>query len=86
MDRRAQGPCLFVCAANYLIDLDHAVIWRSRASRAIRQAEVGAARTMIDRAQDRFGLDPERLAADAAYGWAEMLGWLVCRSALKFDP
>ena len=36
-----------------------------------------AARTMIDRAQDRFDLYPERLAADSAYGSAEMLAWLV---------
>ena len=35
----------------YLIDLDHAVIVDVEASRAIRQAEVGAARTMIERAQ-----------------------------------
>ena len=47
------------------------------ASRAIRQAEVGAARTMIARTQDRFGLWPERLAADTGYGSAEMLAWLV---------
>ena len=32
---------------------------------------------MIDRAQNRFGLYPERLAADSAYGSAEMLNWLV---------
>ena len=32
---------------------------------------------MIDRAQDRFDLYPERLAADTAYGTAEMLNWLV---------
>jgi hypothetical protein len=32
---------------------------------------------MIDRAQDCCGFDPERLAADTAYGSAEMLGWLV---------
>ena len=72
-----KGHAFFAYAANYLIDLDHAVIVDVEASRAIRQAEVGAARTMIDRTQDRFGLDPERLAADAAYGSAEMLGWLV---------
>ena len=72
-----KGHAFFAYAANYLIDLDHAVIIDVEASRAIRQAEVGAARTMIDRAQDRFGLYPERLAADAAYGSAEMLGWLV---------
>jgi hypothetical protein len=57
--------------------MDHAVIVDVEASRAIRQAEVGAARTMIERSQDRFGLWPERLAADSAYGSAEMLGWLV---------
>lgn len=72
-----KGHAFFAYAANYLIDLDHAVIVDVEASRAIRQAEVGATRTMIDRTQDRFGLDPERLAADAAYGSAEMLGWLV---------
>ena len=32
---------------------------------------------MIERTQDRFGLYPERLAADTAYGSAEMLDWLV---------
>jgi hypothetical protein len=32
---------------------------------------------MIDRVEERFGLYPEKLAADRAYGSAEMLGWLV---------
>ena len=35
---------------------------------SIRQAEVGAAKTMIERTEERFGLKPERLAADTAYG------------------
>ncbi|MER9226619.1 hypothetical protein NKI39_13455 [Mesorhizobium sp. M0664] len=43
------------------------------ATRAIRQAEVGAARTRIDRTADRFGLKPEYLAADSAYGSAANL-------------
>ncbi len=72
-----KGHAFFANATNYLIDLDNAVIVDVEASRAIRQAEVGAARTMIDRTQDSFGLYPERLAADTAYGSAEMLGWLV---------
>ena len=63
-----KGHAFFAYATNYLIDLDHAVIVDVEASRAIRQAEVGAARTMIERTQDRFGLWPERLAADSAYG------------------
>jgi hypothetical protein len=48
-------------------------------SRAIRQAEVGAARTIIERTDQRFGLYPERLAADTAYGSAENLASLVYR-------
>lgn len=72
-----KGHAFFAYATNYLIDLDHAVIVDVEASRAIRQAEVGAARTMIARTQDRFGLWPARLAADSAYGSAEHLAWLV---------
>jgi hypothetical protein len=40
-----KGHAFFAYATNYLIDLDHAVIVDVEASRAIRQAEVGAART-----------------------------------------
>ncbi len=47
------------------------------ASRSIRQAKVGATRTMLERVKDRFELHPERLIADTAYGSAPMLGWLV---------
>jgi IS5 family transposase len=70
-------------ATNYLIDLDHAIIVDVEASRAIRQAEVGAARTMIERPEERFGLYPERLAADSAYGSAEMLGRLVYERGIE---
>jgi transposase len=78
-----KGHAFFAYATNYLIDLDHAVIVDVEASRAIRQAEVGAARTMIERTQERFGLYPERLAADSAYGSAEMLGWLVYEQGIE---
>ena len=72
-----KGHAFFAYADNYLIDLKAAIIVDVEATRAIRQAEVGAARTMIERTEERFGLYPERLAADSAYGSAEMLGWLV---------
>lgn len=72
-----KGHAFFAYATNYLIDLNHAVIVDVEPSRAIRQAEVGATRTMIERTQNRFGLYPERLAADSAYGSAENLAWLV---------
>jgi transposase len=72
-----RGPAFFAYADNYLIDVKFGVIVDVEASRAIRQAEVGAAKTMIDRAEARFGLKPERLAADTAYGSAATLNWLV---------
>jgi hypothetical protein len=53
------------------------VIVDVEASRSIRQAEVGAAKTMIERTEERFGLKPERLVGDTAYGAAPMLNWLV---------
>ncbi|SEF96546.1 transposase, IS4 family [Bosea lathyri] len=71
------GQAFFAYATNYLIDLKHAVIMDVEATTAVRQAEVGAARTMIGRTQDRFGTWPEKLVADAAYGSAENLAWLV---------
>jgi transposase len=72
-----RGPAFFAYADNYLVDVRSAIIVDVEASRAVRQAEVGAAKTMIERTADRFGLCPERLAGDTAYGSAEMLNWLV---------
>ena len=72
-----KGPAFFAYADNYLIDLRCGVILDVEASRAVRQAEVGAARTMLERTEERFGLKPQRLAADSAYGSAPMLNWLV---------
>src|ERR1700693_4265316 len=72
-----KGPAFFAYSDNYLIDVEFGVIVDVEASRAIRQAEVGAARTMLERTEERFGLKPERLAADTAYGAASMLNWLV---------
>ncbi len=71
------GQAFFAYCANYLIDLDHAVIVDVEASTAVRQAEVTAAKRMIDRTEERFDLYPQRLAGDAAYGSAETLSWLV---------
>lgn len=38
---------------------------------------------MIERTEDRLGLCPERLAAESAYGAAEMLGRLVDERAIE---
>jgi hypothetical protein len=72
-----RGPAFFAYADNYLIDVRFGVIMDVEASRAIRQAEVGAAKTMIERTEERFDIKPKRLAADTAYGWGAILNWLV---------
>lgn len=72
-----RGPAFFAYANNYLIDVKFGVIMDVEASRAIRQAEVGAAKTMIKRTEERFDIKPERLAADTAYGSGANLNWLV---------
>jgi hypothetical protein len=41
---------------------------------------------MIERTEERFGLKPERLAADTAYGSAPMLNWLVEKDIAPHIP
>jgi transposase len=72
-----RSAAFFAYADNYLIDVKFGVIMDVEASRAIRQAEVGAAQKMIGRTEARFGLKPSWLAADTAYGSAPNLDWLV---------
>jgi transposase len=72
-----RGPAFFAYADNYLIDVKCGIIVDVEASRAIRQAEVGTAKMMLERTEERFALKPEYLAADTAYGSAETLNWIV---------
>ena len=71
------GQAFFAYSTNYLIDTENAVIVDVEATTAIRQAEVLAAKRMIERSMERFDLYPARLMGDSAYGSADMLGWLV---------
>ena len=77
-----RNAAFFAYADNYLIDVKFGVIMDVEASRAIRQAEVGASRTMIERTEACFGIKPDWLAADTAYGSAPNLHWLVKEKAI----
>lgn len=66
--RAEESRPYFAYATNYLIDTKSSVITDVEATRAIRQAEVGASRTMIDRTEKRFGIRPD---------------WLVRRLAVR---
>lgn len=77
-----RNAAFFAYADNYLIDVKFGIIMDVEASRAIRQAEVGASRAMIERTQACFGIKPDWLAADTAYGSAPNLDWLVNHKAI----
>jgi hypothetical protein len=77
------GQAFFAYATNYLIDTDHAIIVDVEATTAVRQAEVLAAKRMIERTMESRTLYPARLLGDSAYGSAEMLGWLVYEHGIE---
>lgn len=77
------GQAFFAYSTNYLIDVDNAIIVDVEATTAIRQAEVLAAKRMIERSMDRFDLYPARLMGDSAYGSADMLAWLVYEHGIE---
>jgi transposase len=85
--RAEESRPYFAYATNYLIDTENSVIMDVEATRAIRQAEVGASQTMLDRTQKRFGIKPDWIAGDTAYGSSDNLGWLVKkRGIIPFIP
>ena len=54
-----KGHAFFAYAVNYLIDTHYGAIIDVEATRAIRQAEGGAAQTMLERTETRFGVKPD---------------------------
>src|SRR5277367_4539502 len=79
----ANTPAVYAYSDNYLIDLKNAVIMDVEATTAVRQAEVSAAKTMLDRTAEQFDLAPSRLVADAGYGSAKMIEWLVDKRGIE---
>ena len=77
------GQAFFAYSTNYLIDVENAIIVDVEPTTAIRQAEVLAAKRMIERTAKNFALHPSRLLGDSAYGSADMLGWLVDQHGIE---
>jgi transposase len=83
---RGRHKVMFGYSLNYLIDMENAVILDVEATPTRISKEVDATETMIERTEDRFGLKPDRLAGDVAYGTGEMLGWLVAHGIEPHIP
>ena len=70
------GPAKMAYFDNYLIDTRSRVILGVEATPALFHQETVAARKMVDQIH-KFGIRPESLAADKAYGSGEFLAWLL---------
>jgi hypothetical protein len=68
------GPAFYAYSTNYLADTKHGIIMDVEPTTANRAQEVESTRTTIERVERRFGITPERLIGDTAYGTAAMLG------------
>ena len=62
------------------------IIVDAEGTRANRTDEIAVTETMIERVERRFGLAPERLAGDTAYGAARLLKWLWDRGIAPHVP
>lgn len=74
---KANKRVQFGYGLNYLIDNEHAIIVDVEATPARTYDEVASTKVMIERTNRCFGLKPNRLAADSAYGTGKFLGWLM---------
>jgi transposase len=83
---KANKRVQFGYGLNYMIDVEHAIIVDVEATPARTYDEVAATRTMIERTVGVFGLKPERLAADTAYGTGKLLAWLLDREITPHIP
>ena len=83
---RGRNKVMFGYSLNYLIDMENAVIVDVEATPTRISKEVEATETMIERTSQTFGLTPERIAGDVAYGTGKLLGWLVGRGIEPHVP
>jgi hypothetical protein len=65
------------------VDTDNGIIVDVEATPALRTPEVWSTKTMIERVQDRFGIEVKKLIGDTAYGTAEFLGWMVNEAGIE---
>ncbi len=71
------GPAFYAYSTNYLADTRHGIIMDVESTTANRRDEVESTKTMVDRVEQHFGITPQRLIGDTAYGTAPMLHWIV---------
>ena len=71
------GPGQFSYETKCLVDTAHAVILDVEATPTRLSQEIVAAKRMLERTRERLGVQPDRLAADGAYGTGPFLSCLI---------
>ena len=79
------GPATLGYYDNYLVDTTSRVILSVHATPALFSQEALAARRMLEHV-GQFGIHPQSLAADQAYGSGEFLAWLLERNIQPHIP
>jgi transposase len=79
------GPAVLGYYDNYLVDTTSRVILSVHATPALLSQETLAARRMVEHV-GQFGIHPQNLAADKAYGSGEFLAWLLARNIQPHIP
>jgi transposase len=79
------GPAVLGYYDNYLVDTTSRVILSVHATPALFSQETLAARHMLEHVS-QFGIYPQNLAADKAYGSGEFLAWLLARNIQPHIP
>ncbi|MDQ6734931.1 MAG: IS1182 family transposase [Nitrospirota bacterium] len=81
-----RGASEFAYHDNYLIDNRSCIIAGVMATPARLSQEIIAARHMLERAKERFGLQPASVTADKSYDTGEFLSWLSNRQMTPYIP
>lgn len=81
-----RGASEFAYYDNYLIDNQSCIIAGVLATPARLSQEIMAARQMLKRAKERFGLQPASVIADKSYGTGEFLSWLSNQKMAPYIP
>jgi len=81
-----RGPAVPSYYDHYLIDNPSCIILGVEATPARFRQETLAARRMLQQVKEKFGISPESLGADKAYGSGEFLAWLLEQSIQPHIP
>src|SRR5712672_3268815 len=83
---KANKPVQFGYGLNYMIDVENAVIVDVEATPECTYDEVKCTEAMIARTERTFGLKPDRLMADTAYGTGKFLRFVVDAGIAPYIP